>query len=96
MAGQLADSDVEMIVTDPQIEGIVEEALKKLKKTMPVFVNGASSRGHANIQDLLNDPNRPFCELVEVRGKGKGCRESEGGKGKADKGWIEGGREERK
>lgn len=66
-----------MIVTDSQLEGVAAEAIAKVGKSLPVFVNGPSKRGHANISELLSDPNRPYCDLVEVSG-GEG--EREGGK----------------
>ncbi|XP_050696858.1 uncharacterized protein LOC126985721 [Eriocheir sinensis] len=65
VARQLAGSEAGMLVTDPQLEGVAIEALAKLGKNLPVFVNGASSGGHASIPELLNDPNRPYCDLVE-------------------------------
>ncbi|XP_071538506.1 probable 4-coumarate--CoA ligase 3 [Panulirus ornatus] len=65
VARQLEDSGSEVIVTDPQLEQLVTAALARLKKNLPVFVNGASSLGHPNLRHIIEDTSRPLAEPVE-------------------------------
>ena len=67
VAWQLENSDAGMVVTEPPLESVLTQALDRIRKKLPVFVNGVSQEGHADVRKLLDDPNVPFCELVEVR-----------------------------
>ncbi|XP_071538504.1 uncharacterized protein [Panulirus ornatus] len=71
VARQLEDSGSEVIVTDPQLEQMVTEALARLKKNLPVFVNGASSLGNPNLRHIIEDTSRPLAEPVESGLKSK-------------------------
>lgn len=67
MASQIIDGEVDVFVTVPHLEKVLEEALKKAgKKNVPVFVNEKSALGHPNFCQLIEDPARPFIDPVEV------------------------------
>ncbi|XP_063847795.1 uncharacterized protein LOC135092925 [Scylla paramamosain] len=66
VARQLAHSEAGLVVTEPLLEGMVREALVKLGKDLPVVVNGVSQQGYPNVRDMLDDPARPFCDLVQT------------------------------
>nr|XP_045616936.1 4-coumarate--CoA ligase 5-like [Procambarus clarkii] len=65
VARQLANSQTEMVVTDPKHEDVLMAALTKLRKTLPVFVNGDSAHGHPNVRHILADSSKPCVEPVQ-------------------------------
>ncbi|KAK3853350.1 hypothetical protein Pcinc_040108 [Petrolisthes cinctipes] len=66
VARQITDSEVDVFVTDSGLEKVLEDALNKTGKKLPVFVNGNSAYGHPNLCQLIEDPARPFIDPVKV------------------------------
>ncbi|KAB7500137.1 4-coumarate--CoA ligase 2 [Armadillidium nasatum] len=65
-ANQIRDSGAELLVVDPILEPLVDAVLKVLGKPMPVVVNGVSSSGRPNAQEVLADPNAKMLDFKEL------------------------------
>ncbi|RXG69223.1 4-coumarate--CoA ligase-like 7 [Armadillidium vulgare] len=65
-ANQIRDSGAELLVVDPILEPLADAALKVLGKPMPIVVNGVSSSGRPNAQEVLVDPNAKMLDFKEL------------------------------
>ncbi|KAB7499730.1 4-coumarate--CoA ligase-like 7, partial [Armadillidium nasatum] len=65
-ANQIRDSGAELLVVDSILEPLADAVLKVLGKPMPVVVNGVSSSGRPNAQEVLADPNAKMLDFKEL------------------------------